>query len=241
MEQSPRAPKEFAILTPEAAQREADILLKQALAAVREVVETCLHGIPAPRRRLAKPVRVGGTVFRVPDTPSDSAEHSLSYALQAVFGSKTPVGIQRAEVSTEAIARHAELFAALYAWGYLYPEEEWEDVIQWEPEPPCTASEANRRDILQVFTGFAHGSDGDGIAFQSGDQRMCFNPAYQGRVARVIADCMEVAPQDICRLERMEVVHALLETYPQLGNLFPDPGMTLEAMVEIVQKGESAA
>jgi len=241
MERTPKTSQEFSILIPEAAQRHAASLLNQALSKVRGATEACLRDVPETGRMLARPVMVGGTVFRIPLTPNVTALRSLNEELQAIFGSIRLHGLKRADIDTAAIRQHPELFAALYAWGYLWPENEWGDVIQWVREPPCTGGEADRRDILQVFTGFAHGAEGSGIHFRSGDRRLCFDSAYQGRAARVMSDCMEVGPQELCDLDRMEIVSALLQHYPELSGQFQDVSAVLEAMVEVVQKGEGAA
>lgn len=173
--------------------------------------------------------------------PNAAAIRSLNEELQAVFGSLPHDGLKRREVDAAAIVQYPELFAALFAWGFLHPEEEWGDVIRWEREPSGTCREADKRDTLRVFAGFSHGEQECGISFQSGDRRLYFDSAYQGRVARVMADCMETAPLDLCRLDRVAIVDELLQTYPQLDGLFPDARTVLEAMVEIIQKGGSAA
>jgi hypothetical protein len=241
MKQAPRAPQEFAILTPEAKRERATALLTQALAEIRGMIGACLSGVPETGGRLAKPVRVGGRVFHIPLNPNAAAIRSLNEALQTVFGSWPHDGLRRSEVEDAAIGRHPELFAALFAWGYLHPEEEWGDAILWEREPSGTCREVDKRDALRVFAGFAHGEQESGIPFQSGDRRLYFDSAYQGRVARVMTDCMEAAPRELCRLSRMAIVGELFQTYPQLERLFPDARTVVEAMVEIIQKGGSAA
>lgn len=242
MRQAPHISQEFNILTPEAAQKHAAVLLEQALIKIRAAISHCVSGVPEIScGRLAKPVRVGSTVFHIPLNPDAAAARSLDEELRAVFGSWPQGGLRRNEVGTTVIVQYPRLFAALYAWGYLNPEREWADVINWVREAPCTAGEAGERDILQVFKGFAHGEQAYGIVFQSDNQRLCFNPDYQGRVARVMADCMEVDPRELCRFERRKIVDALFQAHPRLVGLFPGPRSVLEAMVEVIQKGGSAA
>ncbi|MFH0851914.1 MAG: hypothetical protein V1876_04165 [Candidatus Peregrinibacteria bacterium] len=242
MQQSPRTPQEFSVFTPDAAKQHADTLLQQALTSVRTAVEACLQHAPERGCRLSRTVRVGQQLFHVPPFPNETAAQSLLSALQAATGSHVCSGLQRAEVDDAAIARHPGLFAALYAWGHLYPHDQWEDVIQYEPEPSATSSEAYRRDVLQVFTGFMHGSAESGIRFRSGDDQMCFDPAYQGRVARVVADCLGVPPEDLCHgQEPAAVARQLLQAFPNLRSLSQHPEVVLEAMVTVLQGKESPA
>lgn len=243
MQQQSSTPQEFAILTPEAARTHADVLLRQALASVRAAIEACLQGTPETgNNRSSKAVRVGQKVFHITQYPNEAAAQSLLSALQTITGSKVFSGMQRAEVDDAAIARYPELFAALYVWGYLYPRDQWEDAIQWEPESPALSSEAYRRDVLQAFTGFMHGSAESGIRFRSGDDQMCFNPVYQGRVARVIADCLAVSPSELCHgQEPADVARKLLEKFPNLRSLSQHPAAAIEAIVTVLQGKESPA
>lgn len=242
MNQSPYSPPEFAILTPEAAQKHADTLLRQALADVRAAVEACLQGTPETGNRLSKAVRVGQEVFHIPDRPNAAAAQSLLEAIKVITGTMISWGVKRAEVDDTAITRHPQIFAALYVWGYLYDPKEWENVIRWEPEPPAASGEAYKRDVLQVFTGFMHGSAESGIRFRSDDDQMCFNPVYQGRVARVIADCLGMSPSELCHgQEPAEVAQKLLEAFPNLRSLSPHPEAVLEAVVTVLQGKESPA
>ncbi len=220
----------------------ADSLLQQALCEVRTAIEACMHHIPETGFRLAKPIRVGGKVFHIPENPNKEAARALQVAIERIVGKEPWSGIRRSEVDTATVTQYPELFAALYVWGYLHREQEWDDVIQRGPEPRDTSAEAYTRDVFQVFTAFSHGSAESGIRFQSGDRQMCFNSEYQGRVARVVADCLGVAVSELCNgSEPAEVAQILLKTFPNLRGLAQHPEVVLEAMVAVLQGKESPA
>ncbi|MDO8468131.1 MAG: hypothetical protein Q7S29_00015 [Candidatus Peribacter sp.] len=242
MKQPSPAPQEFSIFAPDAATEHADSLLKQALSEVRTAIEACMHNIPETGFRLSKPMRVGGKVFHIPEYPNNDAGRSLRNAMERIIGKEPSSGIRREEIDDAAIAQHPEFFAALYVWGYLRPEQGWSDVIGREPEPHDTSAAAYQRDVLQVFTGFMHGSAESGVRFQNGDRQMCFDSTYQGRVARVIADCLGVSPADLYHgQEPAAVAQILLDAFPNLRGLSQHPAAVLEAMVTVLQGKESPA
>lgn len=242
MKQPSSAPQEFSIFAPEAEMEHADSLLKQALSEVRAAIGACMHNIPETGFRLAKPIRVGDRVFHIPEHPDKEAAQSLQNAIERIIGKEPWSGIRREEVQDAAITQYPELFAALYVWGYLHCEPEWDDVIRREPEPRDTSAEAYKRDVFQVFMGFLHGSAESGVRFISGDRQMCFNSEYQGRVARVVADCLGVATSELCNgQEPAEVAQILLKTFPNLRGLSQHPEVVLEAMMAVLQGKESPA
>jgi hypothetical protein len=245
MTKSPGESKEFSIFNPETARQRADELLREALGGVRHAIEKCLED--TPKEKPIKRVRVGNTVFGIPASPELGhaplwrLDYTLNCALEQICEdakTKGVVGIHRKDVDESSISRHPELFAALYAWGYLWPREDWEDVIRWEPEHPASLGEMSEEEVLQIFMGFAHGTEGVGITFVSSGRRMCFDPAYLEPVRRVIMKCMGVGPQEILTLDRMQVVRMLLEKYSGLRQCLQDSEIVLEAMVEVIQRGE---
>lgn len=235
MDQVQHLPQEFDVFTPEASRQKADALLRRALTGIRSAVEACLHSA-AEKQLPAKKVRVGDRAFPVPEIACPDFASALGLAMKTIAGPSMLWGLRRSEVTNEAIAQYPQVFAALYAWGYLYPQQAWEDVIRWEDSPKETAENAS--EVLQVFIGFLHGTEGSGIRFRSGGSALCFDSSYQGRIAEVMAACMQITVQELCRLDRMTVVNALLRTHPALKRLCEDPRKVLEAMVEVVQQGE---
>ena len=235
-----------------AAEMYANLLLRDQLADIRTALEECLRAIPDPGVPLTVSIEVYGQMYHVPAHPNSEALRRLASSLHPILGPFTfdgqqyqrtkrkPDRLLRSGMSNDAITQHPELFAALFAWGYLHPEEEWEDVIRMAPSQMVTG-EQYRADVLRTFTAFLHGSPESGIRFNVGDRQFCFNPDAQGYVARVIALCCVVSPSEICLLERGEVVRMILQKHPDLRGIDSDATTVIEAMVAVIQTGVDVA
>lgn len=224
--------KSFDILQPEAARALGEALLKRQLEAVRSAIEHCLHAVPGLGNSLMTAIDVYGHVYRIPAHPNQVVRAQLYDAIASLIGTSPSGGIQRQQVSDDAIARHPEFFAALYAWGYLYPEEEWNDVINAVPSRQSVTEELNA-DVLRVFFSFLHGSEESGLHFNIGDRQLCFDTAATGLVMGVIAHCSGESLSNICRLDPGKTAKALLEKYPDLHTLDRDAQGVLEAVVVV--------
>ncbi|MDD4287033.1 MAG: hypothetical protein PHO20_02090 [Candidatus Peribacteraceae bacterium] len=241
MQQPSSASPEFAIFKPEAARGHADHLLSTLLATIRTGIEHCLRAVPEPAHYLTNPIRVGDQVFHIPAFPNMAAQKALQVSLVQLIGDKPFNGLRRSQVDDSAIAQFPELFAALFAWEYLHPESEWKDVICHEPTRG-TCGEQYPQEVFAAFQGLLHGSEESGIRFQNGERQLCFNPAYQGRVARVVADCLGVATSELCNgQEPAAVAQILLKKFPNLRGLSQQSEDVLEAMVAVLQGKESPA
>jgi hypothetical protein len=240
MQQISPASPEFAIFKTEAAREHADHLLSTLLATIRTGIEQCLHKVPEPAHYLTNAIRVRDQVFNIPAFPNAEAQKALQTSLVSLIGDSTCGGLRRSHIDDRAIAQFPELFAALFAWGYLHPESEWEDVVCHEPVQG-TCGEQYPKEVLAAFQGFLRGSEESGIRFRNGEFRLCFNADYLGRTLRIIADNMAVSDSDVATLQPSVVVQMLVQKFPALKGLCEHSEATLEAMIAVIQGKESPA
>ncbi len=218
--------------TPEASDQISKRVLDRHIQELKVAVCECLCTRPMSNTIPVVPVKVCGEEFFIPYSP-----HVEAYArVRAAVERLTP--IKRSDVPPETVEEFRQLFAALFAWGHLQPEKDWENQIQ-RFSPGESSEQWDEAYVVSVFRNFLSGSEADGgtpFMADSGNIRLCFDLNQTGMLERILLDHCECrGPID--SIDRMEAATFLLSEYPSLSQIHRNPHPVLEAVIGFVCTG----
>ncbi|MBU0767409.1 hypothetical protein KKF55_06590 [Patescibacteria group bacterium] len=213
--------------TAEAGERISKQLLQSAIEELHGTIKECLKSRPIPDSITFISVNVCGEQLYIPYAISNDLRTRMHDAVERLKP------FSREDIPHQTVNAHRELFAALFAWGYLLPENEWNDQIKHSYTGESIEA-TNEAYVVSVVRNFLSGNEAqDGVSWIAGNGniRLCYDTNYQGSLERILCNLRD---SDLNTTDRMVTAELLLKTYPSLTEIHEHPKQVLEAVIGFI-------